>query len=243
MKKVFFALILIIFNINFCLANDDLSVYEEECKSVIDKPKVKFFSSYGKLTYDFSKDEDFLRKEMEKKLIAKNMEMVEGFHPAGITNVRDNFEVKMNVGEITVSKGYRCFYPEYIEVYLGYSFPVIYISKNLEKGSCMYDITLRHERTHMQMFIEALDEVLPKIKKLVRQLYDKVGVKIAKPSQESKVVAEQLRDEYVKVVEDRVNRWREEVEAEQSKLDSIEHYIMENRICEDVEEYFKERSN
>ena len=100
MKKVFFALILSLFSVNFCFADENIARLEEECKSVINKPKVKVLSSYGKLQYDFTKDNAYLKKETEKKYNEQNIKLQSDLTPVGLTKVRDNFEFNMNIGQI-----------------------------------------------------------------------------------------------------------------------------------------------
>lgn len=243
MKKVFFALILSFFSANFCLADENLLKFEEECKSVINKPKVKVLSSYGKLQYDFTKNNAYLKKETEKKYNEQNAKMPNFLEPVGLTKVRDNFEFNMNIGQIEVSRGYKCFYPESIDVYLGYSFPVIYVSKELKEGSCMYDVTIRHEKTHMQMYIDGLDYFLPQLKRTVKGLYDDVGVKVVKNGVDYQEVARELNEAYLSIVENKITKWREDINNEQMKLDSLEHYVLENRICEEEEEFIAEKQN
>ena len=50
---------------------------------------------------------------------------------------------------------------------------------------------------------------------------------------------EELTDEltarYGQVIEEYVDKWRKTVEKEQLKLDSIENYIIESKICEDID--------
>lgn len=85
--------------------------------------------------------------------------------PVGLTKVRDGFDFNMTVGHIEISHGYSCLYPQEINAHLGYYVPTIYILKDLQKGTCLYEVALRHEKTHMQIYIEALDYFLPEFKK------------------------------------------------------------------------------
>ena len=196
MKKVFFALILSFLGVNFCFASDELKEYEDKCKNLIDSPKVRVFSSYGKLQYDFAKSNKFLKKETEKKFNQYNKELYEDFYPVGLTKVKDVFEFNMNVGEIDISKDYKCIYPVSIDVYLGYEYPTIYISNDLEKDSCMYNVALRHENTHMQIYIEALDNFLGKLKFLAMGLYGNIGVEVIDKKYASKEAAEKYNKLY-----------------------------------------------
>lgn len=234
MKKVFFALIFNFFVINFAfaLSNDDRFV--KECVSLVDKPSVKIKSSYGKLRYDFGKDAKFLTSKTAKKYTEYGLRFLEDFEVAGLTVVSEGIDVDIEVGMVSVSKGNYCVYPKNIEAFLGYYSPTIYVLNSLKKGSCAYDVALRHEKTHMQIYIEALDYFLPTFKKYVNDLFEIEGVKIISDRREAENAARELSDKYMESVKNRINSWRKEVEAEQLKLDSKENYILENRICADV---------
>lgn len=235
MIKVFFALIFVLSLVNFAYANDDLKRYEEECLSIIDKPKVKVSSSYGKLRYNFDKDSEFLKKETERKFVEQGVEYPKGFEPMGLTQVRDGFSVKMNVATIGVSHNKVCLYPENIDVFWGYYLPVIYVANELAEGTCLYDLTLRHEKVHFRIYIDALDYYLPKLKKITESLFDKKGVMIIDKDKNLEFAAQEYNEKYVRYVENLVNKWRGEIEKEQMELDSIKNYILETRICAEVD--------
>lgn len=236
MKKVFFTLIFYVFiGCGEVFAEDSLAKYKEECLSFISEPKVEVTSAYGKLRYDYGKDEEFLRQETAKRFEEMGEEFSESFAPVGLTKVRNAFDFSVIVGQIDVSNGYTCFYPEQIKVHLGYYTPMIYILNSLKEGSCLYDMALRHEKTHLQIYIEALDYFLPQLKKFATQLFLQVGVKIVKRGDAGKAVAQELNDMYLDVMQAKVNGWRKEVEKEQMKLDTVEQYIIENRLCEEIE--------
>ena len=237
MKKVFFALIFCFSVVNFAKAQDELQRYKDECLSLIEEPKVKVSSSYGKLRYNFEKDSDFLRKETEKKFVKNGLEYPREFRPMGLTQIQDGFELKMNVGTIGVSHGYKCLYPEDMEVFWGYYLPVIYIAKDLAKDTCLYNLTLRHEKMHMKVYIDALDFYLPKLKKVADKLFDEIGVMIVDKSRNLEFVAKQYNNEYVMKVEKIVNEWRKEIELEQMEFDSIKNYILESRICAEIDDF------
>lgn len=235
MKKVFFSLIFWCFMVCPATAENNLAKYEEECLSFIKAPKVELTSTYGKLKYNFQKDSTFLRQETAKRFQDLGEELYDGFEPVGLTKVRDAFDFGITVGQIDISNGYTCLFPETIKVHLGYYLPTIYIANSLKEGTCLYDIALRHEKTHMQIYLEALDYFLPQLKDAVNGLFDKIGVKIVKRAAAGKGAAKELNDLYLAQIQGKVNRWRKEVEKEQLKLDSPEHYIIENKLCEEIE--------
>jgi hypothetical protein len=232
MKKVFFALILNALVCYSAFSEEDLSQAEQECLSVISAPKVEVTSSYGRLRYDYSKDEAYLKKEKEKlfpQLAEENLS--DDIIAVGLTKVKDNFDLNMDVGQVEIGHGYYCLYPEKIKAHIGYVLPTIYIAKSLRKGTCLFEVSLRHEKTHMQIYIEALDYFLPTFKKSAENLFQEVGVKVIPSPKIAKESAMDLNRKYVQALKEKVDAWRKEVEIEQQKLDSVENYLVENRLC------------
>lgn len=235
MKKVFFSLIFGCFLVRPVMASNDLAKYEAECLNFIKRPNVELTSTYGKLKYNFQKDSAFLQQETAKRFQDVGEKVYDGFEPVGLTKVRDAFDFNVTVGQIDISNGYTCLYPETIKVHLGYYVPTIYILNSLKKGTCLYEIALRHEKTHMQIYLEALDYFLPQLKEMINGLFDTVGVKIVKRAKAGREAAKEVNDLYLLPVQKKVDQWRKEVETEQLKLDSPEHYIIENKLCEEIE--------
>ncbi len=236
MKKVFFTLILCCLLCPPSWAEKSLKKYEEECLSIIDAPKVRVTAAYGKLKYDHQQNGAYLKRETQKKYREQNTRMPDEFTPIGLTKVRDGFDFNMTVSQIDISNGYSCLYPEAINTHLGYYNPTIYIMKGLKKDSCLYNLAVRHEKTHMQIYIEALDYFLPAFKAKAENLFPALGVKIIKRKNSfSRQDAEELNNLYLNTLKNDVDKWRKEVEAEQMKLDSVENYTIENRLCQELE--------
>lgn len=235
MIKVFFTLIFSSFIFCHVAVGENLQKYEDECRSFIKEPRIEVTSTYGKLRYDYSKDKQYLSKETNRRLQEYGGEQYDGFEPVGLTKVRDSFDFAVTVSQIDVSNGYTCFYPEAIKMHLGYYTPTIYILNSLKKGSCLYNLAERHEKTHMQIYIEALDYFLPRLKEVANGLFNQIGVKVVKRTQAGKAVAQELNNVYLAAVQAEVEQWRKAVEREQMKLDTPEQYILENKLCQEIE--------
>jgi len=235
MKNIFFALIFSSFFINTAWAENDLSRYYGECKRFVSSPKIKLVSSYGKLKYKFDKDKDFLKKETEKKFSEQQKEMPDNFEPIGLTKVQDIFDFNFTVGTMGLSHGYTCVFPETISARLEYSLPTIYILNSLEKGSCMYELALRHEKTHMQIYIEALDYFLPNLKQYMGGLFDEIGFVVVARGNSVDNAAKELNERYLEKIQEQIDAWHVELATEQLKLDTPEHYLLENLICEYID--------
>lgn len=232
MKKIFFALILNLFFIYSVNAAEGMERYIEECASFVERPKVELTSSYGKLRYRFDKGADYLRQETDKKFAEQDLTADVSFEPAGLTKVRDTFDLDFTASSFGLSHGYSCVYPETISARLEYSHPTIYILNTLEKDSCFYNVALRHENTHMQIYIEALDYFLPILKKYIEDLFDTIGFVVIARDESEEEAAQRLNKAYVDAIQNKIEEWHKEVEIEQLKLDSPENYALENMLCQ-----------
>ncbi|MBR2274192.1 MAG: hypothetical protein IJ864_05155 [Alphaproteobacteria bacterium] len=235
MKKVFFALILSLFCCYSAQAAEDYTRYVSECLDYVQRPKVNLASSYGKLRYKFDKDSLFLKRKTMQKFLMQHKTMPDDFVPIGLTDVRDVFDFDFQVETMGLSHGYICVYPKVIDVRLEYSLPTIYILNTLVPGSCLYEVALRHEKTHMQIYIEALDYFLPRLKAYMDKQFERIGVKIISRSGSSEQAAAELNQAYFNDLQQRIEAWRHEVEIEQLKLDTPEHYMLENSLCQEIE--------
>lgn len=234
MKKVFFILISSIFITFSAYCKEDLNRYQEECLSFINQPEITVSASYGKLLYKFDKDEDFLKQKTAEKFAKQNQPMDSSLSPIGLTDVRDVLDLDFQAETMGLSHGYTCVYPKKITINLEYSLPTIYISNTLKPGSCLYDVALRHEKTHMQIYINALDHILPILKNYTKSLHNSLGIRITSRNESTEDAAKELNALYFTRIQQLINSWRKEVEKEQLKLDSPEHYILENKICEEL---------
>lgn len=236
MKKVFFALILNFFIWGGVAWADDLSAYQKECLDFISRPKVDIYGSYGNLRYSYDKDSDYLTQEQEKKvkMYSAGDAAIE-LKVLGLTKMQDTVDFKAEFTQLALNKGYTCLYPENIQVSIDYYLPTIYIASELQKGTCLYDITLRHERTHAQIYIEALDYFLPRLKKYADALFDNIGVKVITKGESVDDAMAELSKSYHDAVQKRIDAWYKAVEKEQLKMDTIEQYKLESRICQEIE--------
>lgn len=234
MKKVFFILISSIFISFPAQSEEDIAKYKEECTSFTDKPEINISASYGKLLYKFDKDDDFLKQKTTEKFAKQGQAMDNSFSPVGLTDVRDVLDLDFQAETMGLSHGYTCIYPKKITVNLEYSLPTIYISNSLKPETCLYKVALQHEKTHMKIYIDALDYILPILKNYIKSLNDSIGVRITARNESPEEAAKELNALYFAKIQQLITAWRKDVEKEQLKLDSPEHYILENKICEEL---------
>lgn len=235
MKKIFFALILSSFFSLSVRADETIEKYKVDCLNYISSPKVSLQSSYGKLRYNHSKDMEYLGRATAKKLEALHKSTQSEFKIMGLTKVRDIFDYETTFGLFPLNNNYSCVYPESIKARLAYNMPTIYIANNLKKDTCLYDLTVRHENTHMQIYIDAMDYFLPAFKKYLNGQFKEIGVEIVSQKADVQEVIKKLNEKYLKGAQQKVDAWRKDIENEELKLDTPEHYLMESMICEHID--------
>lgn len=233
MKKVFFILISSMFITFSAHSEEEIARYQKECLSFIEKPEINVTASYGKLLYKFDKDENFLKQKTAEKFAKQGQKM--DVSPVGLTDVRDVIDLDFQAETMGLSHGYTCIYPKKISINLEYSLPTIYIANTLKPNTCLYEVALRHEKTHMQIYIKALDYILPVLKSYAQNLTNTVGIRITSRNQSPEDAAKELNAIYFSRLQQFINSWRKDVEKEQLKLDTPEHYILENKICKEME--------
>jgi hypothetical protein len=87
----------------------------------------------------------------------------------------------------------------------------------------------------MEIYIHALDYFMPIFKKAVEGLLGRVGVKIADSDGAFEAAAKELYENYKLQLKSEFDNWRNSVEEEQKKLDSIDNYTLESRICNEID--------
>jgi hypothetical protein len=87
----------------------------------------------------------------------------------------------------------------------------------------------------MEIYIHALDYFMPVFKKTAEGLLGRVGVKIADNDGAFEKKAKELYENYKSHLQSEFDNWRKSVEEEQSKLDSMDNYTLETRICNEID--------
>ena len=220
MKKIVFLLITYI-----SLTIFDVKAFEV-CDDVVVKHEVNLYTSYGQLVYDYSKNTRQISK------IAAQIGHKESSHfAAGLATVV--VESEYRVGTRAKPKGLFsfCVVPRVIDVYVGLSMPRIYISNELERNTCLYNLVLLHEQTHQQINKKAMDYFLPHFKKSAQKIANELpALKISYVGDldaATNEITEMFDQKFNKVVD----IFKKELAIEQGKLDSKGNYLLENNIC------------
>lgn len=242
MKKIFFILTFLSF-FNTALADlknnqakpvnipDTANInYKKICEEQNIQPKLIFYTSYGKLTYN----RDYDRKNLT--LLAKNNGVFEeGDLASGLALVDISSEYLLSTASRQMANGGYCIMPKEFSIYIGFVNPIIYISKDLPTDSCLYNLVLRHEQTHQQINVNALEFFIPIIYKKIKTILTKIHPLYV--SDESLISAgtDDMTNFYAEKINILVEQFKNEIVAEQQKLDNREQYRYESEVCQRFE--------
>ena len=221
MKKLFF----ILTNL-FIIAEASQVSAANPCDEIAVNPTINLTTSFGKLRYDFTKN----IKELTK-LSGKYGIIEQGLFASGLAAIGVEWEIEVNTISKVVGSFDICTIPSTIDIFVGFSDPVIYVSRDLEEGSCEYELVMRHERTHQQINKTALEYFAPLMKEAFKEVARNIPAHRVDSISKIDVATEVLTEKYMREIEPIINNFKKEIALEQSKLDSHTNYQLEGDLC------------
>lgn len=227
MKKLFY--ILIFASCAFFLTDTaSAATPDEVCRKIVRPPEVTVTVSYGRLKYDTSKNNRSLTR-MHIRQYGGNVPAGRQVH--GLATYDFNTRISLKIIKNTSNKGISCVYPGNIELNIEMQNPVIYLSKSLQPGSCLYEIAMRHEQTHQQINIEALEYYLPIIQQRFLEAVKSNPYMSSSSDINLTLAKEKLNEKYLAAINPILEEMQNEINTEQARLDSIENYDYEAALC------------
>jgi hypothetical protein len=189
-------------------------------------PQIEVLINYGKLKYDFSKEDVelvavFKRMNPGKPVVGK-------IH--GLTDISPQVAIDLRVSRQRVGKRYVCTIPKTVVVHAGFQNPTVYILKTLRKGSCPYRLALRHEQAHLDIGFTALTLLGKILKEQLPDIVKRSGPRISVLSDESNM-ATKMSKEYQSFMQPALDIFQGALIEEQGKLDTAENYKKEAKVC------------
>ena len=227
MKNVFNTLFFLSFAFFYNLA--DAADYKARCKPFVEAPTLEIIAEYEPLKYDSSKVSATLSRLHQKEYGGY---VEDGYRVNGLSTYDLSTGLDFRVAKTTFRDGVTCFYPTDIKLTITMKDPTIYIARSLKKGTCEYDVALRHEQTHQQINIEVLEHYLPKIKDRFIETVKKYAVAGRQKDDISLEAAqESLQKKYLAALNPILDEIKTEIKQEQEKLDNIQNYTYEQSLC------------
>ena len=229
MKKVFYIVFFINFTMFSFLANAKEKAVDV-CLRNMRNPEVVITTSYGNLKYDHSKN----RRSITRMHIEKYKGKLQS---SSLLNGLSTFEYAVNVKfrlvKQTLLSGTTCIYPSSVQLHIGVGEdPVIYIARDYPENSCMYNVVLRHEQTHQQIYQSVLEYYLPIIKERLLKAVSENAITVTDDDINMEVAKQELRDKYLSVINPLLEEIKRETSVEQLKLDNSKNYEYENKLCQ-----------
>lgn len=199
---------------------------EQKCRQTYleNPPEIVIKYNYGELKYDFSKTPAELSEINESVLGVKKNNL------RGLTSLEPNIKIEgLQLNAYGLDDEKLCIYPVKIEVSVGYN-PIVYLANSLEKGSCEYKVTLRHEYTHVDIGHTALNMLIKALHNKIPEFAANTTVRVVSP--------EDLEDKPEKINKDFQNQvlmlWQvfiNTLNQQHNLLDTQEIYKHESTLC------------
>lgn len=154
-----------------------------------------------------------------------------GKHVTGMAANDFEWGMELRLQKNSLSDNTSCVYPAEVTLTLDIKNPTIYIAKDLEAGSCPYNIAMRHEQTHQQINIQVLEHYLPLIQARFIEVIKNDSL-ISQPFDINMTLAQEtFKRRYLAAIQPLLDEMHAEIAAEQAKLDSTENYDYEQSLC------------
>ena len=228
MKNLFLTSIICIFaSLNSAAAQNALPAADGCARYESIRPKLNLRSSYGNLSYNYDYDSENL-----DIMAARNNIHESGMYTAGLSLVDIDWSTSLNTIARTVGDT-TCVIPASIDVFVGYRNPIIYISNDIDKNSCRYEMVMRHEHQHQQINIAILEYFLPIIKQELQKALSVVKVREVQDDEDSDKVTDDMNNDYAEFLRPLISRFQATMENENRRLDNRENYQYESQVCGD----------
>lgn len=227
MKKLFFILIFGAYCI-FLSSPAHALTARQQCQKVMTPPKLTVHVSYGKLTYNHDLGHRALARLHARqygKNIGPNTQL------QGLATSQYAYKTAFTAVKHELNNGVFCVYPQDVHLYLSIDDPVIYVAKELQVGSCQYELALRHEQTHQQITLEVFEHYLPLIQQRFIETIKQNGLLSGKGKINTTYASETIKDRLTNVMTPLFDELQKTNLSEQIKLDNPQNYNFEQSLC------------
>lgn len=179
--------------------------------------KVFFYSSYGKLEYDFTKTSAELTSMFGSPIRGLARKMIGQRTQGKFTRVK-------------YGKGF-CVVPIEIKAYIGIGKPVIYVGSEYKPRTCDFNFILRHEQAHMQTSIRMIDQFVTLAPNRLKYAEQHIRPLYIENLSDFQAAYQQILDEYSNIVELMTKKLNQETDKEQEKIDGDSVRLLGYEVC------------
>lgn len=161
----------------------------------------------------------------------RNMSAFEG-HDATLGLYASQLKTSMRLNyQMREQSGTTCLSIADAEITIAYAERTIYVARELQPGTCSYDVTLDHERRHARTDDEVLDSEIPRLKRALIDAVRKIDVVGPIPSKSVAAERDALGRTLQQTLEKATARMEEVRRTAQGKLDTPDAYRRDNARC------------
>lgn len=217
----------------FCLVLDaSAASYKSmqlKCRKIAEEnpAQVKIIYNYGKLQYNTELNQEELGK-VHASQTGKYEDNLKGLTSLQPSILVDGITLNYQV----LTDDYICLYPDVLRVKINYQ-PIIYILNSIPKDTCMYDLTLRHEYTHLDIGYAALNLFVLTLRNKIPDIATSSGIRVI-TADEMETAPEEMNTTYQTQVLLLWDMFMYALDEQHAKLDVPETYVREKNICKSM---------
>lgn len=224
--RVLIIFFLMYFGFVFDAAAASYKSMQQKCREIAGEnpAKVEIIYNYGKLQYNTELNQEELGKvhEAQTGKFEDNLKGLTSLQPSILVDgITLNYQV--------LTDDYICLYPDILKVKISYQ-PTIYILNSITKDKCMYDLTLRHEYTHVDIGYAAMNLFVLTLRDKIPDIADGSGIRVI-TADELETAPEEINTTYQTQVLLLWDMFIYALEEQHAKLDVPETYVREKNIC------------
>ncbi len=127
---------------------------------------------------------------------------------------------------------FACVYLDKVKLYLSYDDIYVLIDKKYKKGSCQYNVILKHEKKHVAVHKKSLDYYTPYIREALIKAAKEMEPRVMTNDENVEDVLSLLSSDLMDSVAETLDFFEEERIRANAELDTEENYEKERQQCD-----------
>jgi hypothetical protein len=152
-----------------------------------------------------------------------------GFKTTGLTVADLTYGMRMEYWQVAYRENITCLYPHKVEIDLGYRSTTVYVARQYGPETCPYDVVLDHERQHVAINRQVLDDYAPRIRNAVQKTVMKLFPIAARSGKRAQ---NEARRKLEVALQKAVQTMIAERDRRHAVLDTPDNYRQTQSLCE-----------
>lgn len=193
------------------------------CDHPAQAPYVSLEVNPGLINYNTNRDRAELRQ-----LHSGYQTIGANWTPIGLTVAELGLGLSVSVRAEAMGDGQFCAKIAAVEATLGYDVIDVYIASEYPRGSCQYNAVLDHERLHVIVFQDTLNQSFSSVESALRQAADTAKPVLVRDPNKATKKFQAVLERAAKPLFHQIN---ETLDRDNSALDTLENYEREQDNC------------